>query len=155
MRFNNYSDSIALDHLPRSNEPLGVRSERETKDLLLHSEAIQRMTSVYTPYFDVKETIENYVFMADLPGLKEGDVDVEICDGCLTIAGEREQDVFGEGESYYALDRHFGAFCLTFTLPNGVESQRVNAQMANGVLTVKVPKLPRGPVCRVAITREH
>ena len=120
---------------------------------MLDFEIINNLAPVYTPYFDIKETTESYVFVTDLPGIKENDVDVEVCDGCLTIAGERAKDPLEDGDYYYALDRHFGTFCLTFQLPRGVEGERVKARMHDGVLTVNVPKVPRSPVSRVNIFR--
>ena len=116
---------------------------------------LDRIAPVYTPFFDVKETHEKYVFVTDLPGLNENDVDVDFCDGCLTIVGEREKDPQEEGDYYYALDRHFGTFCLTFQLPQGVQGERVETWMDNGVLTVKVPKAPRAPLNRVPAPKDH
>ena len=145
-------------------DPPGLIGQRPAEKLVLDFDRINQIAPVYSPYFDIKETSENYVFVTDLPGLQENDVDVDFCDGCLTIVGEREQDALEDGDYYYALDRHFGSFCLTFQLPKGVAGERVNAQMANGVLTVKVPKLPKLPKApcgvggvanRVAVARDH
>jgi HSP20 family protein len=116
---------------------------------------INKIGSVFTPPFDIKETTDDYVVITDLPGLKEEDVDVEVCDGRLTIAGEREKELSGDGEFYYALDRHFGTFCLTFQLPTDVDGTKVHARLGDGVLTVNVPKAPRGPVKRVPVSRDH
>ena len=74
---------------------------------------LDKISQVFEPLFDVKETADNFVVMTDLPGLKESQLDVEVCGGRLTITGEREQDDLGEGACYYAMDRRFGTFCLT------------------------------------------
>jgi HSP20 family protein len=114
---------------------------------------LDKIAQVFEPLFDVKETEDTFVVMTDLPGLKESQLDVEVCDGCLTITGEREQDNREDGACYYAMDRHFGTFCLTFQLPGGVDGAQVQARLHDGVLTVNVPKPPVGPVSRVAVTR--
>ena len=107
---------------------------------------LRRLTEVFTPCFSVKETREAYVFLADVPGLREEDLDVEVCDGCLTIAGEREQEDQEAGSYLHVSGQPFGTFCLSFQLPCNVDGSAVNAQMADGVLQVKVPKGPLGPV---------
>jgi HSP20 family protein len=114
---------------------------------------LDKISQVFEPLFDVKETEDTFVVMTDLPGLKESQLDVEVCDGCLTITGEREQGIQEEGACYYAMDRRFGTFCLSFQLPCGVDGTQVHARMDDGVLTVRVPKPPVGPVSRVAVTR--
>jgi HSP20 family protein len=114
---------------------------------------LDKISQVFEPLFDVKETADTFMVMTDLPGLKESQLDVEVCDGRLTITGEREQDDLEEGACYYAMDRRFGTFCLAFQLPSGVDGNEVQARLDNGVLTVNVPKPSAGPVSRVAVTR--
>lgn len=148
-------DSVTTRSIPHLFEPSYSAFDTREKEARLALDVIEKIASVYTPSFDVKETKDDFVFKTDLPGLVPEDVDVEVCEGCLTIAGERPQDSLGEGEYYYALDRHWGAFCLTFQLPQGAAGDQVNAWMANGVLTVKVPKGAPGAVNRVLISTEH
>jgi len=97
---------------------------------------------VFTPMFEVKETPEAYIFVADLPGVKEIDLEINLTGTRLTIAGKREADIDEKGESFYVFERAFGAFTRTFALPDGIDGEHVRARLENGVLAVVVPKKP-------------
>ncbi len=96
----------------------------------------------FMPQFEVKETQDAYVFKADLPGVKDADLDISVTGNRLTVSGRREQEERQEGETYYALERTYGSFTRTFTLPEGVDADHVSADLRDGVLTLKVPKKP-------------
>jgi HSP20 family protein len=95
---------------------------------------------VFVPTFDVRETADSYVFMADLPGVNEDDIDISLTGNRITISGEREVEEKHEGETYYAAERSYGRFSRTFTVPEGCDLDHVKADLKNGVLTVVVPK---------------
>lgn len=94
------------------------------------------------PTIEVKETKEAFVFKADLPGMKDEDVDVQVHGNRLTIGGERREEERSEGDRYYAYERSYGGFSRSFTLPDGADLDAVQADLRDGVLTVKVPKKP-------------
>jgi HSP20 family protein len=94
----------------------------------------------FTPSFDVKETSEGYEIHADLPGVKEEDVDVSLSGNRLTISGKRDHAEKQEDETYYALERSWGSFTRSFTLPEGVDEPSCGAEFENGVLTVWLPR---------------
>lgn len=96
----------------------------------------------FAPDFDVKETKDAFVFKADLPGVKESDLDVRLTQNRLTIAGKRESEKTDKGETYYTYERSSGSFSRTFTLPEGVDADKIKAELKNGVLTVELPKPP-------------
>ncbi len=96
----------------------------------------------FTPSFDVKETKDAYEFKADLPGMKEDDVDISLTGNRLTISGKREEEKRDEGDQYFAYERSYGSFSRSFTLPEGVDAEHVNAELKDGVLSVVVPKKP-------------
>ncbi len=98
--------------------------------------------SAFAPAFEVKETGDAYLFRADLPGVAEKDVEISLTGNRLTVNGKREAEEREEGENYYALERSYGAFTRSFTLPEGVDADKVDAELRNGVLTVRIPKLP-------------
>jgi HSP20 family protein len=98
--------------------------------------------SAYLPAFDIKETANGYVFIADLPGVKLEDMDINLTGNRLTITGKRESAERKEGENYFATERSFGSFSRTFSLPEGVDPNGVGAELKNGVLTLTVPKMP-------------
>lgn len=105
----------------------------------------------FTPSFDVKETKDTYVFKADLPGLKENDIDISVTGNRLTISGKREEETRDESERYYAYERSYGTFSRSFTLPEGVDPNNVHADLKDGVLTVLVPKKPEVQPRRIEV----
>lgn len=99
------------------------------------------MTS-FVPTFDVKETDGSFVFKADLPGIKENDLEISLTGNRLTVSGQRHEDRKDEGDTYYAYERSYGAFSRSFTLPEGVDPDQVQADLKDGVLNVVIPKKP-------------
>jgi HSP20 family protein len=98
--------------------------------------------STFAPSFDVEELKDAYLLKADLPGLTEADVDVTVMGNALTISGKREAGQEREGQRYYAIERGYGAFSRTFSLPDGANLDELSANLKNGVLTLHVPKRP-------------
>jgi HSP20 family protein len=90
--------------------------------------------------FDVKDTPEAFVFQADVPGLQEKDIEVQLQGNRLTIRGKRESEREQPGHTYYAYERSFGSFARSFTLPESADADKCNATLGDGVLTVTVPK---------------
>src|SRR5438552_13812545 len=81
----------------------------------------------FMPHFEVKETKDGYVFKADLPGVKESDLDISISGNLLAISGKREAEERDEGETWYAYERAYGTFTRSFTLPESADSEHVKA----------------------------
>jgi HSP20 family protein len=94
----------------------------------------------WMPAMDLVETEDDFVLRADLPGLGEDDVKIEFEDGTLTISGERKAEHESKGEGYYRVERAYGSFSRSLTLPQGVDPERVSASFNRGVLEVRVPK---------------
>jgi HSP20 family protein len=105
----------------------------------------------WVPAMDLVEDKDNLVLRADLPGLTEHDVNVEVKEGVLTISGERKTEEKKEDEGYYRVERAFGSFSRSLTLPRGVDPDKVNAEFDNGVLEVRIPKPEERQPHRVAI----
>lgn len=105
----------------------------------------------YVPSFDIKETSNGYVFVADLPGVRQEDLDINLTGNRLTISGKRESEEKKEGENWFTSERSFGAFTRTFSLPEGVDGSGVQAELRNGVLTLSVPKVPEVQPRRITI----
>lgn len=105
----------------------------------------------FVPSFDVKETKDAYNFKADLPGVKESDLDISLTGNRLTISGERQEEKKDEGEQYYTYERSYGSFSRSFTLPEGVDVDRVQADLKEGVLNVVVPKKPEIQAKRIPL----
>jgi HSP20 family protein len=101
----------------------------------------QQPTS-FIPAFEVRETENAYLFKADLPGVKDEDLDISLNANRLTVTGKREAEERVENETYYAYERSYGSFTRSFTLPDGIDGDHVQADLREGVLTLTVPKKP-------------
>ena len=106
----------------------------------------------FAPRFDVKETREAYVFTADMPGVREDDLEISVTGNHLSISGRREEEERQEDEQFYAYERSFGTFTRNFSLPEGADPDRVTADFKNGVLRVSVGKRPEVQPRRVSIS---
>ena len=97
-------------------------------------------TRRWLPPMDLVETADHYVLRADLPGLSDEDVNVQLEDSVLTISGERRAEHQNQQEGYHRLERAFGAFSRSLTLPDGVDPDSVEAHFDRGVLQIRIPK---------------
>jgi HSP20 family protein len=100
---------------------------------------------------DLVETDDHLVLRGDLPGLTEDDVDIEIKDNVLTVSGERTAQHEDKAEGYHRVERSFGSFSRSLTLPHGIEPEKVEAKFENGVLEVEIPKPAEAKSTRVQI----
>lgn len=91
----------------------------------------------FTPLLDVRETDEEYLVVLDLPGVKSEDVSIEVSDQVLSISGTRTPVETGEAQ---LVERPYGSFVRTLTLPKGVEEDKIVADYHDGVLELHVPK---------------
>jgi HSP20 family protein len=98
------------------------------------------ITRRWIPAMDLVETREHFVLKADLPGMTENDISVEVENNVLTISGERKTEHEAEAEGYYRIERASGAFSRSLTLPEGIDADAVKARFEGGVLEVRVPK---------------
>ena len=105
----------------------------------------------WVPSIDVAETDTHFVLRADLPGLTEEDVSSELDDNVLTVAGERKSEHEEKNEGFYRVERSFGQFRRSLTLPEGVDADSIAATFDNGVLEVRIPKPEERKPRRVAI----
>ncbi len=94
----------------------------------------------WIPAMDVVQTEDHFVLRADLPGLSESDVKIEVEDNVLTVSGERKSEHEDKGEGYYRVERASGSFSRSLTLPEGVDADAIQADFTNGVLEVQIPK---------------
>ena len=97
-------------------------------------------TNRWTPAMDLVEADDHFVLKADLPGLSEGDVSIEVQDNVLTVSGERKSEHERKERGWYRIERSFGRFSRSLTLPEGVDADKVTASFDRGVLEVRVPK---------------
>jgi HSP20 family protein len=98
--------------------------------------------ATFSPNFEVKETPSAYIFKADMPGMKEEDLDIQLLNNRLTISGKRESERKEDNETYHLYERSYGNFSRTFTVPEDMSIDKVDAHLVNGVLTLTVLKNP-------------
>jgi HSP20 family protein len=96
--------------------------------------------TTWAPSVDIYETENELVLKADLPDVNEKDLDVRIENNMLTIRGERKFEQKVKEENYLRIERTYGSFSRSFSLPNTVTSEGIKAEYKNGVLTVEMPK---------------
>ncbi len=106
----------------------------------------------WIPAVDIVETDSDYVLRADLPGLTEQDVNVELHNDVLTISGERKSEHEERKQGYYRVERSSGSFRRSVRLPEGVTPESVKATFERGVLEVTVPKPEQQGPHKVEIT---
>ena len=107
-----------------------------------------------SPAFEVKETKDAYLFRADVPGIKERDLEVTITGHRLTVGGRREEEHEEKADRYYTYERDYGTFSRTFNLPEGADVDGLRAALEQGVLTVTVPKKAEVQPKKIAVTSE-
>lgn len=112
------------------------------------------MSGAWAPNVDIFENKENLVIEAELPGMKQEDVDVSIENNVLTLSGERKFEKNDEGDNYHRVERSYGSFTRSFTLPQTVTSEGATADFSNGVLRVTLNKREETKARKIEITGE-
>jgi HSP20 family protein len=98
------------------------------------------VTAEWAPLVDIEETEKEYRVKAELPEVKKEDVKVTLEEGVLTIQGERKLEKEEKGKTIHRIERAYGTFLRTFTVPRDVDDKRILAEFKDGLLTVHVPK---------------
>lgn len=94
----------------------------------------------WQPSVDVSETAEGYLIQAELPQVKKEDIKVTVDDGLLRISGERRQEKEEKDKRFHRIERSYGSFMRSFTLPENVDAEHVKADIKDGVLSVQLVK---------------
>ena len=105
----------------------------------------------WMPAMDLVETDDHFVLRADLPGMQQTDVTIELEDNVLTVSGERKAEHESKQEGFYRVERASGAFQRSLTLPKGVDAEAVSARFDRGVLEVRIPKPEQRKPRRISI----
>ena len=131
VRFDPFRD---LAHMQdRINRIFGEAYRHSDKDEVLKG-------GDWTPLVDIFETKEHEIVLrAELPGLKRDDIDIRVENSTLTLRGERKQEKDVSKESFHRVERLYGTFSRSFSLPTTVDTEKVSANFADGILTVKLP----------------
>jgi len=97
-------------------------------------------TALAAPAIDVVEKENEYQIAAELPGIDEKDIQVEVADDVLTIRGEKKEEKEEKDKNYHLTERRYGTFQRSFQLPSGVDQEKIAARFETGVLTLTLPK---------------
>ncbi len=103
-------------------------------------EPFERKFAAFNPSVDISETDKEIVISAELPGMEDKDIDVSLGKDSLTIKGEKKEEKEEKAKSYYRMERSYGSFCRTISLPAEIDADKVEAEFKKGVLTIKLPK---------------
>ena len=124
------------------------------RDLLAIQQRLDRFApgpAGWVPPIDVHETADEYVITAELPGLRRDDIQIQVSDGRLQLSGVRREGGVPY-EQYHRVERGHGEFSRTFQLPLPVDSDRITADLRDGVLTVICPKAAEGSARRIQVS---
>ena len=115
----------------RFNRAFGTPSNRRDEEMSLGS---------WLPPVDIAEDKDRILLTAELPGFKEDQIEIQMEGGVLTLRGERKFEDEKEGRNYHRVERSYGQFLRSFTLPNNVDRENIKASFSDGVLEVELPK---------------
>ncbi|MBI4566534.1 MAG: Hsp20/alpha crystallin family protein [Planctomycetes bacterium] len=110
--------------------------------------------SGWTPTLDVIDGEKEVRIRAEIPGVEPNDVEVSISGNTLTISGEKKSEREEKGKDFHRSERHFGSFRRSVPLPDGVDAEKVSAEYANGVLTIRLAKSKAAAPKRIAVTKK-
>ncbi len=98
------------------------------------------VTSAWNPSVDIYEHNGNLVLTAEIPGVDEDDIEVKLEDSTLTIKGERKYENEVKEENYHRVERSYGSFSRSFSLPQNIDQDKIKAESENGILKITMPK---------------
>ena len=113
----------------------------------------ERNKPAFNPSFEVVENESGYVLNADLPGVKESDIDISLHNNVLTISGARASEERVEGEKYLVYERQYGSFSRSFTLPDNADANAVDAHLKDGVLSLSIGKQAEAKPRKISVTQ--
>ena len=101
---------------------------------------VSEASAMWYPSVDIKETKDDFVLMAEVPGMSKDDIKINISENTLTIRGEKREEKKEEDHNYHRVERRYGKFQRSFTLPTQIQGNKVKAAYKDGILTITMPK---------------
>lgn len=145
-----------MNIITRRDQSRGLTLQDEVNRLFEDNNARDRSghadLATWAPAVDIYETENELVVKAELPDLQDKDIDVRITNNTLTIRGERKFEKDVKEENYLRIERAYGAFMRSFSLPNSVSSENIRADYRNGVLTLHMAKREESKPKQIKIT---
>lgn len=134
IRWDPFRDLITLrERMNRLFEDVFTSARGEEKDII---------SSSWTPAVDIYEDENQLVLTAEVPGIEEKDIEIKLEDNTLSIQGERKMEKETKEENYHRIERAYGSFYRSFTLPNYIDQEKIQAEHENGILKITMPKKP-------------
>ena len=131
----------------RRDRPLFSDFERRMEDLFdnvfessLVEYAMPETRGLFSPRTDIKETKKGFKIVAEMPGMDLKDIEVSVHNGVLSISGEKKVEKEENDTDYHHVERSYGCFARNISLPDAVDTEKVESTYKNGVLTVTIPK---------------
>ena len=121
-------------------------------DSFFNSDVQGEETRAWVPPVDIQETADAFLFHAELPGMTKEDIRITLENSVLRLSGERKFEKDAKKENYHRVERTYGTFTRTFTLPTQVDPDKVQATFENGILTIAVPKAEQAKPRRIEIS---
>lgn len=132
IRWDPFRDLVTLrERMNRLFEDAVSTARSEEKDMI---------SSTWAPAVDIYEDEKSLVLTAEIPGINEKDVEIKIEDNTLSIHGERKLEKETKEENYHRIERAYGSFYRSFTLPNHIDQDKIQAEHENGMLKITMPK---------------
>jgi HSP20 family protein len=128
-----------------------LRREMERGLTTQTGEESSAATSDWVPAVDIKETEDSFVIIADIPGVKPEDIEVQMDNGVLTIKGEKQTENKEEHDDFKRVERSYGSFYRRFSLPDTADSESVSAKSDHGVLEITVAKQEKTQPRKIAV----
>ncbi|KPK78757.1 MAG: molecular chaperone [candidate division Zixibacteria bacterium SM23_73] len=107
---------------------------------ITRGEEKELFSGTWTPSIDIYETEHALILSAEVPGIEENDIEIKIEDNTLTLHGERKFNKETKEENYHRIERAYGSFHRSFTLPNYIDQDKIKAEHENGILKITMPK---------------
>ena len=106
----------------------------------------------WNPSFDVTENKDSYMFKADVPGVKQEELEISTTGNRIQISGKRDTSHEDKTDTVYTYERQYGSFCRSFTLPDGADVEHARSELKDGVLTLVIPKLAAAQAKKIPIS---
>jgi len=148
MRWDPFQD---LRNAQEEMAQMGQMSPMLAHALGLHSQQANARASAWVPALDISERKDAYLVTVELPGVEADDLEITMEDGLLTIQGERQFTSESSEQQFHRVERRYGAFRRSITLPAHVMAEGIQALVDNGVLQVLVPKMEEAKPKRIQV----
>jgi HSP20 family protein len=144
IRWDPFRDIVTLREKMNRLFEDAVTARGEERDMI---------SSTWTPSVDIYETGNEIVLTAEVPGIDEKDIDIKIENNTLSIQGERKFEKETKEENYHRIERSYGSFFRSFTIPHNVDQDKIEAEHESGVLRVVMPKKPESKPKKVKVLK--